>query len=174
MININLKQKNDSNCTFYHFSLLVACHDNFLVVCLCILIFPGIVELKNFFVSCSKGLVKFQISWGHSVLGGTKNFDKVINDQSCKYKLKNSWWQNCLSHVCMLTFLTFSWEFSTGKFFICSSVLPKSQESVSSYLVITLWKCEYCLTWVLNKSILFGSNSLKVSLLCNMCFEKSS
>ena len=90
IININLKQKNDSYCTFYHFSLLVACHDNFLVVCLCILIFPGIVELKNFFVSCSKGLVKFQISWGHSVLGGTKNFDKVINDQSCKYKLKNS------------------------------------------------------------------------------------
>ena len=36
-----------------------------------------------------------------------------------------------------------------------------------------LCKCEYCLIWVLNKSILFGSNSLKVSSLCDMYFEKS-
>ena len=40
-------------------------------------------------------------------------------------------------------------------------------------LVITPWKCEYCLIWVLNKSILFGNNSLKVSLLCDMYSEKS-
>ena len=69
----------------------------------------------------------------------------------------------------MLTFLTFSWEFSTGKFFIYWSVLLKFQESVTYYLVITLWKCEYCLTCVLNKSILFDSNSLKVSVLLKLC-----
>ena len=39
-------------------------------------------------------------------------------------------------------------------------------------MVITLWKCEYCLVWALNKSILFGSNSLKVSVLCDMDSEK--
>ena len=40
-------------------------------------------------------------------------------------------------------------------------------------LVITLWKCEYCLIWALNKLILFGSNALKVSILCYMYSEKS-
>ena len=40
-------------------------------------------------------------------------------------------------------------------------------------LVITLWKCEYCLIWALNKSVLFGSNSLKVSVLCDMNSEKT-
>ena len=72
----------------------------------------------------------------------------------------------------MLTFFTFSWEFSTWEFFVCSNVHSKSQEIVYYYFVITLWKCEYCLIWVLSKSILFGSNSLKVSLLCDMYSEK--
>ena len=36
-----------------------------------------------------------------------------------------------------------------------------------------VWKCEYCLIWILNKSILFGSNSLKVSLLCGMYSGKT-
>ena len=48
-----------------------------------------------------------------------------------------------------------------------------SQKHVYYCLVRTLWKCEYCLIWsvntvwywALNKSILFGSNSLKVSVL---------
>ena len=40
-----------------------------------------------------------------------------------------------------------------------------SQESVYNCLVIILWKCEYCLTWALNNSVLFGSNSLKMSVL---------
>ena len=44
------------------------------------------------------------------------------------------------------------------------------QESGYYCLVI---KCEYCLIWALNKSILFGSNSLKVSVLCDMNSEKS-
>ena len=70
-MNINLKKKrkkrkkerkNYSNCNFHHFSLLVPWPNNFLVVCLCILIFHGIVNL-NFFLSCSQGLVKFQMPW---------------------------------------------------------------------------------------------------------------
>ena len=54
-----------------------------------------------------------------------------------------------------------------------------SQKRVYYCLVRTLWKCEYCLIWsvntvwywALNKSILFGSNSLKVSVLCDMNSE---
>ena len=61
---------------------------------------------------------------------------------------------------------TFGWEF------FCLLKCPKSQESVYYCLVITLWKCEYCLIWVLNKSKLFSSNSLKLSLLCDMYSEK--
>ena len=38
----NLKQKNDSNCNFYNFSLLVPCPNKFLVICISILIFRGI------------------------------------------------------------------------------------------------------------------------------------
>ena len=113
------------DCTFYHFHFLVPCHNTFLLVCLCILIFRGIVELENLCVSCNQGLVKFQVSWEHSVLRGTKNFDKAINDQSCKPK--NSWWRNYLFHVCMLTFLTFIWEYSAWEIFVCSSVHSKSQ-----------------------------------------------
>ena len=33
--------------------------------------------------------------------------------------------------------------------------------------------CEYCLIWALNKSILLGSKSLKVSVLCDMNSPKS-
>ena len=36
----------------------------------------------------------------------------------------------------------------------------------------TQWKGEYCLIWAQSKSILFGSNSLKVSVLCNENSEK--
>ena len=39
--------------------------------------------------------------------------------------------------VCMLTFLTFSWEFSVREFF-CSSVHSNSQKCVCYYLVMTL------------------------------------
>ena len=39
-------------------------------------------------------------------------------------------------------------------------------------LVITLWKCEYCLIWALNKSMLFGSNYQKVSVLSDTNSEK--
>ena len=109
--------------------------------------------------------------WGGGGGLGTKNLHKAINVQSCK--LKNSWWQNYLFHVCMPTFLTFSWGFSALEFFVCSSVHSKSHKKCLLSLVIILWKCEYCLIWVLNKSILFGSNSLKVSLLCDMYPEKN-
>ena len=98
-------------------------------------------------------------------------FQKAINDQLCK--LKNSWWQNYLLHVCMPTFHTFTWEFSLWEFSICSSVHWSSQKRVYCCLVITLWKFEYCLIWALNKSIMFGSNSLKVPVLCDMNSEKS-
>ena len=49
----------------------------------------------------------------------------------------------------------------------------ETQKGVYFCLVITLWKCEYCFTWALNNSVLFGSNSLKVSLLCDMNSEKT-
>ena len=45
IVNMNLKQKkkeNDSDCNFYHFSLLVPYSNNFLVVGLCIVIFHGV------------------------------------------------------------------------------------------------------------------------------------
>ena len=103
---------------------------------------------------------------GRSVLGDTKNFHKAINDQSCK--LKNSWRQNYLFHVCMLFFLTFSWGFSAWEFFVYSSVHSKVQENVYYYLEITLFQCRYSLIWVLNKSMLFGSNSLKMSVLLDI------
>ena len=103
-----LKQKkNDSDCNFYNFSLLVPNPNNLLVVCLCISIFHGIftpakkislffsVWLKQFFASCSQGLEKCEISWGPSVLGEAISFSgergwiiffhKAINDQSCKF-----------------------------------------------------------------------------------------
>ena len=168
---MNLKQKNDSNCNLYYFSLLVPCPNNFLVVCLCILIFHGIVNL-NFFLSCSQGRsVGRSNALGRSVLGDTKNFHKAINGQSCKPK--NSWRQNYLFHVCMLFFLTFSWGFSAWEFFVYSSVHSKVQENVYYYLEITLFRCKYSLIWVLNKSMLFGSSSLKVSLLLDMNSEKT-
>ena len=85
-------------------------------------------------------------------------FHKVTNDQSCK--LKNSWWLNCLLHVCMLTFRTFTLEFCLSEFSVCSSVHWNSQKRVYYCKVLTQWKCEYCLMWPLKNSILFGSNSL--------------
>ena len=106
-----------------------------------------------------------------SVLRGTKNLHNAINDQSCK--LKNSWWKNYLFHVCMLTFLTLSWEFSVSEFFVWSSVHSKFQEGIYYYLVIILWKSENCLIWVLNKSILFSSNSVKCHY-CVICTLKES
>ena len=105
-----------------------------------------------------------------SFLGSVEGsfFHKAINDQSCK--LKKSWWQSYLFHVCMLTFLTFGREFSVWELFVCSSA-SNSSKSFYFCLVVTPWKYEYCLIWVLNKSILFGRNSLKVSLLCDMYSE---
>ena len=72
--------------------------------------------------------------------------------------------------VFMPTFLAFTWEFSIWEF---SSVHSNSQKSVYCCLLITLWNCEYCLIWALNKSVLFGSNSMKVSVLWDVNSEKS-
>ena len=51
-MNTNLRQKNDSDCNFYHVPLLVPYPNNFLVVCICILIFHGLYfpTHKYFFV----------------------------------------------------------------------------------------------------------------------------
>ena len=75
------KKKDDSDCTFYNFSPLVPCPNNFLVFCVCILVFHGIYSLapstnvfvvgtKKFFLSFSYGLGKFQTSWEAFLLGG--------------------------------------------------------------------------------------------------------
>ena len=55
--------------------------------------------------------------------------------------------------------------------FGCPSI--ETQKIVYYCLVIPLWKCEYCLIWALNKSILFGSNSLELSVLSDMNSEKT-
>ena len=46
-------KKNDSDCNFYNFSLLVPYPNKFLVVCICIVIFHGIFSpyLQIFFLS---------------------------------------------------------------------------------------------------------------------------
>ena len=56
-------KKNDSDCYCYHFSLLVPYPNNFLIVCLCILIFHGIYlppTHKYFFCGAKKF---FHILW---------------------------------------------------------------------------------------------------------------
>ena len=62
-MNMNLKQKYDSNCNFYHVSLLIPYPNKFLVVCLCILIFhdiyPPLPQPQIFFVL-----------WGTNILFG--------------------------------------------------------------------------------------------------------
>ena len=79
-MNTNLKQK-VSLVVISTISHLVPYPNNFLAVCICVLIFHGIYSTPtpptnisfmgaNFFLSCSKGLGKFQISWGPLVLGG--------------------------------------------------------------------------------------------------------
>ena len=61
-MNMNLKQKkNDSNCNFYHVSLLILYPSKFLVVCHCILIFHGIYlppPTPNIFLYCGE-LISF-------------------------------------------------------------------------------------------------------------------
>ena len=70
----------------------------------------------------------------------------------------------------MLTFHTFTQEFSLRDF---SVTQWNSQKAVYCSLLITLWKCENCLIWTLNKSVLSGGNSLKVSVLCGMNSKKA-
>ena len=111
--------------------------------------------------------------WGDLIFflrEGARPFSSI--KQSMTNHVKHSWWQHYLFHVCMLTFLTFTWEFSVWEFSVCSSVHSNYQKSVYYCLVKTLWKCEYCLISALNKSILFVSNSLKMSVLCDMNSEK--
>ena len=107
--------------------------NSFLVACICILTFHGKCILllppphctphpqiifcggggaKNFFHVLFLGDLLY---WEDliSFLGDgdwVTFFHKDINDESCK--LKNKWWQNYLLHICILTFLTFTLEFS--------------------------------------------------------------
>ena len=78
-----------------------------------------------------------------------------------------------LSVLCL--YANFS-HFYFGSFcltiFVCLSVHWKSKKK-QNCLIIALWKCEYCSIWALNYSVLFFSNSLKVSVLCDMNSEKS-
>ena len=62
--------------------------------------------------------------------------------------------------------------FSLRIFCLYKCPLKLSKKCLLYCLLITLWKCEYCLIWALSKSILFGSNSLKVSVLCDKNSEK--
>ena len=57
--------------------------------------------------------------------------------------------------------------------FLSVHVSIETFKSVYYCLIITLWKCEYCLIWALSKSILFGTKSLTVLVLCDMNSEKS-
>ena len=118
-MNMNLKQKNDSDCNFYHISLLVPYPNKFLVVHLCILIFHGIYlpppPTTNIFLYWGE-LISFLGEWARPF----------------------SFIQNYLFHVCILTFLTFSREFSVQEFFVFSSVHSNSQKGVYYCLVITL------------------------------------
>ena len=71
--------------------------------------------------------------------GGTIFSQKAINDQSCK--LKNSWWQNYLLHVCMLTFHTSTLEFSLGEFslFKCPLKLQKKSLVLLGIYSVKVW-----------------------------------
>ena len=63
IVNMNLKQKKDYDCYFYHFSLLIPYPNRLLVVCLCIVIFQGIYPPpthKYFFCGAKKF---FRILW---------------------------------------------------------------------------------------------------------------
>ena len=73
----------------------------------------------------------------------------------------------------MLTVLTFTWECFVWQLSNYLFKCPVSQKIVYYYLLITLQKCEYCLISDLNGSILFGTNCLKVSVLCSMNCGKS-
>ena len=147
--------------------------NNILIVCIYLLIFHSIYPPTHYLppqcipptiflwglkkiVSCSLGLGKFQISLGPFILGEPNFlfgrggsaifFHKAINDQSCK--LKNSWWQNYLFHVCILTFPPFTWEFSVWEFSVCSKCPLKLKKK----------KC----------LLLFSNNSVKVWILLDM------
>ena len=98
-MNVNLKQKNNSNCNFYHVSLFVPYPNKFLVVCLCILIFHGIyspAQLQIFF-----------LYWGELISfleEGARPFSSIKPSMTNHVNLRNS------------TFLTFSRDFSFQNF----------------------------------------------------------
>ena len=99
------------------------------------------------------------------------NIKFKVRYQSCK--LKNSWLQNYRFHVCMPTFVTFTWKFSDWEFSVCSSA-----HSNISKKCLQMFGNNSAKVWILFdmssiKSALFGSNSLKVSVFCDMKSEKS-
>ena len=184
---MNLKQKIDSIYSLCKASFLVPYPNKFLVVSICILILHGLYSplptdillwgAKYFFCVLKLGAGKISnfletFCTGRDIISfwlrAARPFSSI---KPSSYKLKNCWWRNYLLHVSMLTFHTFAWEFSLFK--VYSIILWNSQRRTYCCLVITLWKCEYCLIWALSKSILFGSNSMKVSVLCDMNSKKT-
>ena len=95
-----------------YFFVRAMCVCVYVCVCMCVYVCVCVCVC----LSCSQRLGKFQIFCLTfcirdliSFLGQAIFFHKAINDQSCK--LKNSW-QNYLFHVCLLTFLNLTREFS--------------------------------------------------------------
>ena len=70
-MNLKKKKKFDSNCNFYHVSLLIPYPSKFLVVCHCILIFHGIYlpPTTNIFLYCGE-LISF-------LGGGARPFSSI-------------------------------------------------------------------------------------------------
>ena len=135
----------NSDCNFYHFSLLVSYPNYFLVVSFYYPYFPWyntpappapfFCAAKIFSYLVARGWENFKFH-GNFLDGGELLsflgeggyaifFHEAINDQSSK--LKNRWWQNYQFHVCILTFHTFSWKFSVSESFVSSSVHSNSQ-----------------------------------------------
>ena len=80
-MNMNLKQKNDSNCNFYHVSLLIPYPSKFLVVCHCILIFHGIClpipQPQIFFLYCGE-LISFLGGWARPFSSMTNHVNSLL------------------------------------------------------------------------------------------------
>ena len=89
---------------------------------------------------------KFQISWGPSVLVGPNFFfgrEGARPFSSIKPPITNHVNSRIVDgkimfHVCMLSFLTFTGEFSILEFSVISSAHSNSEKSVYYFLVITL------------------------------------
>ena len=160
---------------------------NVLAVCICILISivytcpPTskkkivFVGAKQFLMLCSQLLWKFQflgnlLYWEYliSLLGERARSFSFIKPSLTNYA--NYYVNSRIVDSKRVCFLLVCWFFSLllWNFLfensVCSTIHWNFQKGFHCCLLRTLWNCEYCLIWALNKSILFGSNSPKVSL----------